>query len=175
MKKNLKKSGSIFLLCLIIFNIEAQSVFNIKHNNGISKAMSLHEIQRLEFQPANQTMKVYKTNNQFETFLLSEIRYVNFSTETNTDIHFIQSEKTDGDVFLYPNPILNELNIKFPNSVKSTLFIEIVSIDGKIVFQNKCTSVENELQLNLSKLQKGTYICRIINGTNIQNYKLFKL
>ena len=89
------------------------------------------------------------------TFKYSEVRKVYIN---NTII----------DPILYPNPVVNVLNIKQLSAHK----IEIYNINGQL---RDVYNVEglNELQIDLSEYISGTYQLRIIRAD--QSYKMYKV
>jgi len=70
-------------------------------------------------------------------------------------------EVRNEDIFLYPNPTLNELSIDLPNAAIGKVSIEIFNVNGKLVF------IENLEQNNVSKininptLAPGIYFLRL--------------
>ncbi|WP_179315551.1 T9SS type A sorting domain-containing protein [Winogradskyella undariae] len=80
----------------------------------------------------------------------------------------------DFSLTMYPNPTNNILNIKLDNVLNKTVFVEIVSLDGKIiksaqVYNNQSTT------LNISELSNGLYITNFYtNSTLIASKKLIK-
>ena len=73
------------------------------------------------------------------------------------------------NVLIYPNPVMNTLNITLEKAVNNTV-IEIYSLDGKKLMSENANSLNHEM--NVESLTKGTYMIRISNKTNT-NTSLF--
>lgn len=75
---------------------------------------------------------------------------------------------------MYPNPGRNGLYI-FSNHTEGESLIQVISIQGSIVYEN--TLREGQLNyLNLSSLEKGMYIVKIVNDKgSIQTFNWIKL
>lgn len=74
---------------------------------------------------------------------------------------------------MYPNPVLNNFNLKFKNLEKHVR-LEVVSITGQLVRDYEFNNVSNVL-IDVSDLSKGTYILRIEVGTQTDVKKLLKM
>ncbi len=81
-------------------------------------------------------------------------------------------------VFVYPNPVLNELHILVQEvgswKKLNDVFVEIVSTDGRIVKQKLFKNSNGELAIDASSLHKGIYIVKIITKTSIYTTKFLK-
>lgn len=65
---------------------------------------------------------------------------------------------------IFPNPVTNnELTISWNNSSITLFDVQIITLDGKIVYCNKVSlnSGEKELKLNVSNIENGLYILQI--------------
>lgn len=75
------------------------------------------------------------------------------------------------EVNVYPNPVINEVNIDF-----STAFIgevALYSISGNLLIHQFVDG--NQVQLDLSTYPKAIYLLRVIDENNeVQTFKLFK-
>lgn len=65
----------------------------------------------------------------------------------------------------YPNPIHDKLSLSF-NAIDLDTEVQIISLDGKTVFEKKYISEigKNGLELNLSDLSNGVYQLSLVNG-----------
>lgn len=77
-------------------------------------------------------------------------------------------EFSNQSVLLYPNPTNGELNILLPANLK--VKVSVYNLSGQLVMQP--VNAENSLNLNLSGLTPGTYMVRMISGTQVLNQKL---
>lgn len=73
---------------------------------------------------------------------------------------------------VYPNPATDEMKIVLPEG--GYVFVEIVSLDGKVLSQLPSQSVEQgqTLSINTSGLPRGLAIMRIINGSSVNTMSI---
>jgi hypothetical protein len=162
------KSSAILLLGLGLTGLHAQTMY-VKQTSGTQTAYSLSNIRKLDFAPGNIT--VHKTVGISDTYALSGIRYLNFQNLTTT---VAKVEKQDGRLQLYPNPVADVLNIQQPNGGNQVCIIELLTIDGRLVYKEKQTPHENATQINVSALPQGIYLCKINNGLTTATTKFIK-
>ena len=80
----------------------------------------------------------------------------------------------ENELFVYPNPFTDRLNISFENEIeqKQNCFIKIYVADGNCIYQFPIAvqKGKNNMQLNnLNKITKGLYVVEvIINGHSIR-------
>ncbi len=87
-------------------------------------------------------------------------------------------ESKNKDITLWPNPVLNSLNLKFENHINEPTAISIVDIFGKEVYHysKPISNSQESITLNdLETISKGVYILRISSDSRIQNVKFVKL
>ena len=83
------------------------------------------------------------------------------------------SEYNDfGKPFLYPNPVVNHVNVAFPSSVES-IAMEVFNAAGQLIFAAKGhpDQLINRLNSKLPEMERGFYILRITDGMQL-NYTL---
>lgn len=83
----------------------------------------------------------------------------------------------DFDFSIYPNPAIEYINIERNTDYycKENYYIEILSLDGHIVFKKLGQDTNRPSTLRISSLQTGEYIIRISSGTLLQYCKFIKL
>lgn len=165
--KKLKLSG-VLLLGLGLTGLKAQTM-NVKQTSGTQTAYLLSNIRKLDFASSNIT--VHKTVGISDIYALSGIRYLNFQNLTTT---VAKIEKHEGTIKLYPNPVADVLNIQQPNDGNQVCIIEILTIDGRLVYNEKQNPHENATQINVSALPQGLYLCKINNGITTATTKFIK-
>jgi PKD repeat protein len=74
---------------------------------------------------------------------------------------------------LFPNPVKDIVTIKNPNS-NQPVEVEIADLVGKIHLVKELTSTNNEFNLSLEKLEKGTYIVVLKTGDVKEIQKIIK-
>lgn len=80
------------------------------------------------------------------------------------------------DLSIYPNPVNDKLTIGFPTSIGGKYSLEIIDLQGKIVYSHQ--GDENSLrslQVNdISYFTAGIYLVKVSNGDNIFSGKIIK-
>lgn len=70
-----------------------------------------------------------------------------------------ESTSVNNDIIMYPNPVLDVLNIKINNSFDNEYIIEIYNYTGQILYNDNFKT--DEFSINLNNLKKGFYIVKI--------------
>lgn len=100
--------------------------------------------------------------------LISRVSYfTNNSSLNNASFDFT------GDIFVYPNPSRNELNISIPNGVELPKNLTITNSLGQSILSRK---VENNdhLNINTSSLSNGVYFITISNENYTKTLRFIK-
>ena len=158
MRQKKVKLSALLLLGLGLTGLEAQTM-HVKQTSGTQTSYLLSNIRNLNFSPGNIT--VAKTVGIPDTYALSDIRYLNFQDLTTA----IASVDKQGAIQLYPNPVADVLNIQLPNEGNQECIIELLAIDGRLVCKEKQNPHENVIQVNVSLLAQGIYFCKVGKGT----------
>lgn len=75
-----------------------------------------------------------------------------YSSITSTQCNSEQSK-----LQLYPNPVLNQLNIYNKGLLNSDVTIKIMLANGSIVYNGSTKAIANQITLNVQQLKKGIY------------------
>ena len=75
---------------------------------------------------------------------------------------------------VYPNPFVDYINLKLSSVLTKTADIEIVSIDGKIVHQERIVDCGSDIHINLPQLKGGIYFLRLTSDNSQSVYKILK-
>lgn len=104
---------------------------------------------------------VYLARNMLGLYLLdlptqskSKIANPNLS---NTDI-------TDSDINVYPNPAKDLITLEFKNEVAAGSRFVLYSLEGKMLIDKPLIAGEKIFDVNISMLENGVYIYNIINN-----------
>ncbi|MFT7603847.1 MAG: putative outer membrane repeat protein [Saprospiraceae bacterium] len=111
----------------------------------------------------------YEGNNYYRLKIVSYSGEVEYS-----DISVVRFSKNE--VVIYPNPVSNEIQIAFNESVIGDANFEIFSIYGQLIY-NGNLSIDSEIsRINISSLdlKAGTYILSIQLSANQQLHKRFQ-
>ena len=72
----------------------------------------------------------------------------------------IDSEEDEYVLFnIYPNPVQMNLILSFEKESSARKLIEIVDITGRLIY--KVQSNRQQINLDISKWNSGTYLCRV--------------
>jgi len=163
----------LLFLSLGLTELQAQTLF-VKEASGTKTEYLLNKVKMLKFSTGSITIN--KTDGNFEVYDLSGLRYLSFK-EVNTRIDKIDSESKVIEINIYPNPVkdLLNINIQFSKSENQFGAIEIFTIEGRKVFEQKIYYQINDYQINAATFPKGIYLCKINMPTNIETIKFLKL
>jgi hypothetical protein len=101
------------------------------------------------------------SGNYFITDGISAIDFITTTDEKTVDICFE----------MYPNPVRDNLNIRFTNESANFSTIEILNLLGETVC-NPVYTDETSVNINLSHLAEGCYLMRVSNGTLLITRKI---
>ncbi len=164
-----KRIAVAFVLMALIMplsNTMAQ-VMNV-HESGAVTTYDLSNISSMRFSAGNVTVNTLE--NGTATFALSGVDKLTFTHIINSTTD-IQQE----DVPLlvaFPNPVKNVLNLNI-NGNGLAGQVHIVSLSGQLM-QSVAVQTNKGMQINVSELPSGMYICRYVNGAEYQTVKFIK-
>ncbi len=93
--------------------------------------------------------------------------------ESYSSIVSVNISTSESELTAYPNPTLSYLNLKISNMSSKKLGFRIVSLEGKVIFQQLIK--DNLTTINTSTLNSGTYILSVTNdNTLIKSFKIIK-
>lgn len=70
---------------------------------------------------------------------------------------------------VYPNPVKNNLNIRYTESIKD---VTIYNLLGQQLFTKNINATEG--QIDMSNLTSGTYLVKVVSGDKVQTLKVIK-
>lgn len=163
---------AFLLLGLGLTNTQAQSTMYVLENNGTQTPYPLSSIKNLTFPAGN--LQVSKNDGSIAAYTLSNIRYLNFNSLT-TNVSQTDNQEIN-DITLYPNPATDQFQISYNSLQANTVYLQIIDMQGRILRQQTIISQRgiNQVEVSLSQLPMGVYICRLQNGNTIKNIKLLK-
>lgn len=88
----------------------------------------------------------------------------------DNEVGIKEKSKTNSDIKVYPNPIVETFNIEFSLDNNTELNIEVIDITGKtikVLYNGKGIHGLNNFSFNKSNLSLGTYFLIIKNNSNI--------
>jgi hypothetical protein len=159
---------SIFLFIMLgLTKLQAQNMY-VKESNNTQTTYALNNIRKLTFSSGNLT--VQKNDNSTNEYALNSLRYLNF-VDLTTNINE-QPAQLNNNLFIYPNPIKDILNIDLTNT-KSDGSISILSLNGKVLHSEKVIN-NTIITINLNHLPQGIYLCRYSSALEIKTVKIIK-
>ena len=156
----------ILFAVIICFGAKAQTMY-VRPIAGSQTTYPVADIQKLTFDNGN--MLVTNITGASGTFALSSLRYVSFTDFALGTTTPIEKNK----FYAYPNPASHLLTISCSNLMQGVSQIEILSLEGRLLMQQKPVD-ESALQVDISALPQGMYLCKISNGNQQQIIKFIK-
>jgi hypothetical protein len=152
----------LILIVFLVFGqgltpLKAQMLY-IKVKGGTQTNYFTSEVKNMNMTLSN--LIVNLTNGSSDSYSLSDIRYINF-VDLTTKSPIIGQQKTSNKLLIYPNPVTEFLNIQPNASDCKTVIMEIISTNGKIVLTKTLKNINTDYQVDVSKLPKGLYLCRL--------------
>jgi hypothetical protein len=85
----------------------------------------------------------------------SEVKIVNFSQLSS--------------ITIYPNPVVNYLylNVDAVNAINKPAIIKLYNAEGKLMIENRITSLQTKEQVDVSGLTSGSYFVQILSSNKI--------
>lgn len=169
--KKLKLTVVIFL-GLLLTGLQAQNALYIKEKSGVQTSFILNSLRTLTFPAGNMTIN--KADGSTNTFALSTIRSLNFGNVL-LNIPPI-GKKESSNLMLYPNPVMDQLQISYEILKEGNVQVEIIDLQGRILHRQTISSQNgpNQAIIPVTHLRGGLYIFRLKNGTNVETIKFLK-
>lgn len=163
------KLWALFLCISAITGIQAQSLF-VFEKNGTRTDFTLTSLRSITFSGSNLFLNK-KDGSTTSPYSIEGLRFLSFSRFTEV----AAPTNDEGEINIYPNPVHDMLNIQYlsskPNENRN---IEILSIDGKIMY-NKPFELNNTVQsINTNTWSRGIYLLRFNNGSEVISKKIIK-
>ena len=173
MKRKKVILSAILSLGIGLTGLQAQSQLYVKDKAGTETSYALSNIGKLTFSAGN--VVVNKSDGSSNTFALNDLRYLAFKQFSSTEVKHIYSKETS-NILLYPNPVIDELQIRYESIKAGTMQVEIIDLQGRVLHQEVIISQNgvNHANISLSQLGKGLYICRLHYGDKFETIKIIK-
>ena len=172
MRQKKVKLSAILLLGLGLAGTQAQSTLYVNTHSGTQTPFTLSSIKKLTFESGSMT--VNKTSGSIDSYLLTDMRYLNF-TDLTTGVSLTDKAESS-DMLLYPNPVIDQLQINYESLKIENVQVEIVDLQGRVLHQQTIISQNgtNQLKISVSQLSKGLYVCRFKSDDKIEIIKFIK-
>lgn len=109
----------------------------------------------------------YVDNNSSDKNTAYRILFINNKNHKTSNVATVVGTPRAISMTVFPNPTVEQINIQLSNPTNEVVTVIIWDINGKVAFQNKYQSTDNQL-INIShldQLTKGTYIVSVNNET----------
>jgi hypothetical protein len=161
------KLSLLLLFGIAFMGVHAQNMY-VMPMAGTQSVYAIANIQKITFSGGN--MLVTNSTGSNGTFALADNRYVKFA---NFPLEVAANDMANNRFFVYPNPVGSVLNIANYNTTQTISQLAIYSMDGRLLLtQNAFTG--NNPQVEVSQLPAGTYLCKIMAGTQTQTIQFLK-
>lgn len=121
--------------------------------------------QFFESTPATQTNYIYEDGTPVPYIL----RNYYYSKRTNVGV----PDFSLNNLVIFPNPVSDVLHFR-PSTSKTDFTIAIYNLNGKKLMEYPDLNGNTTIELNVSALAAGVYLCRIQNGSKSYNQKIIK-
>jgi hypothetical protein len=166
MKHKFTKLCCFLMLGFCLTEIQAQTLY-VKEYNGLETQYSLSTIEKLTFSSGN--INIHKTDQTLGIYSMNDIRYLSFTSHVGiSDFQFLSE---NSELHVFPNPVLNTLNIDLSNNNGGV--ISIISINGKVIL-SQYSNGNNIETIDLTQLPKGIYMCCYISKAEMKTVKIIK-
>ncbi len=164
------KLSAVLLLGFGLVGLNAQLMF-VWENDGAKTSYTLFDIKKIDFSSGN--IMVATFDGYSSSYVLSDLRSLNFNEVTSVDQNPLPMQAT-GRINLFPNPVIDVMNIQSTSTLNSKGVIEIISMEGSVVFSQAIDPTSDVYQVNISGLVKGIYVCRLSNGLAVETIRFAK-
>jgi hypothetical protein len=163
---------AVLLLVTGLTGLQAQGKLYVKEKSGTQTSYAFNSIRKLTFSSGN--MIVTKTDDNTSSYGLSDIRYLSFR-DIITDVKPVGIDEIS-ITSLYPNPVIDQLNISYESPDAKNVQIEIIDVQGRVLLNQTISSQNgtNLAKITVANLAGGLYICRLLNGSNPETIKFLK-
>jgi hypothetical protein len=153
--------------------IHATNFLYVREKSGTQTAISLSTIKKLTFPSGN--LMLTKTDGSTSSFALTGLRSFNFASSGTTDVKVTTSQLIRSFA-LYPNPVVNDIQINYESSSAGQLQLEIIDLQGRLQIKEliNIQTGTNSKTISVANLQKGIYVCRMINANKSESVKFLK-
>ena len=162
-------------LVLNVENLYISKIYYDENNNEDYRVENTYKINLENNLIPNEAVEVYKnkTSNNINYDKIEFVSYSNYKMFKNELIDPIK----EPNINLYPNPVIDELNIKLSSSKflnSDKLNIEITDVEGKIILNKQLINVSDFVKLNVDHLESGIYLIQLTNDVSIEKIRFIK-
>ncbi|MEI7801662.1 MAG: T9SS type A sorting domain-containing protein, partial [Bacteroidota bacterium] len=118
------------------------------------------------------TDTIYLNSSGVDDVFVGRIGYKISVTDTTIDTtgNFISERKTRNNIFLYPNPSSEKLNLEWSEN-SNPVAVTVYNLFGEIVYSENTFNSDRELILDVRLFANGNYFIQVKTKTEIQSGK----
>lgn len=156
------------LISAVVFSQSKELLVETNSNSASSNKLSY--IEKIIF-PEDSITLIFTDGSQIG-YALVEVMNMSFENSVSTQMTKGKSLK---EVQIYPNPFEDVLNVKLTNSFSDKALVQIIDLNGRTVLKELFSGpyLQN-LELNTSRLKKGTYILCVSTLNDKQTHIILK-
>lgn len=123
----------------------------------------------------NTSIFEYMDENNSDKDTEYRILFTNFRLNKISNLETVEGTPRTINMIIFPNPTVEQLNIKLSNPTNEVIHINIWNTNGNNVFNQTYRNTDNQLITinSLNELAKGNYIVQVTNGTETIGSKPF--
>lgn len=162
------KISILLCLCMGLGPIQAQTLY-VAHTSGWQFSYPISDIHKITF--VNGIINILKMDSSLAEFSPIQTRHLSFK-----DYIAIPDlpDLPENQVFtVYPNPFHEHLNLEMHGNKSYFGSIAILTLDGRLILEQRTRDMST-VQLNLSQLPPGIFLCRYTNGIESKTLKIIK-
>lgn len=141
-----------------VFGYEVQRSFDGREFESVSwiESTNTNDFQRYEYEDSN-----LLHSNKYYYYRLKIIDQDGKSNFSSVIPLFVKGGYSG--LYVFPNPVLDELNISLSNSEKNLSQITFYSVDGVVRMNYRLDDIIHETKLSLKDLEPGMYLMKVQN------------
>ena len=140
----------LLIFTLFSLTLKAQSI-NFNFTNGTNTSYNVSDIKKITF------------NGDIMVLNLSDGSTYSWNVNTIGDYNYnnvvIIKDINKVSVTIFPNPVIQNLNIRF-QSTEQNIIVILVDMNGKQILENSFNN-QDEVSIDVSTLENGNYVCLI--------------
>ncbi|RNC91980.1 MAG: T9SS C-terminal target domain-containing protein [Allomuricauda sp.] len=132
--------------------LEGGSLYNIELNGVVLQALESRVL--LDLKNGTNTLKVF----------------TNLPCQGTYEASF----QVAGNFVLFPNPVIDSATVSFPATDGAPIFVEIFTIDGRLVNRRRSIASGNEIQIDFEGSPPGIYFVKLLGEETNSTFKVIK-
>lgn len=170
-----KKSFYLFILLHtfpFMTNVKAQTML-LKETSDQIKSYDFTSLRKITFAPGK--IAITTIFNETDTLVLNNIKFITFSgVITGNQSASTSWKDPNNSLQPYPNPASDYLHLSNAFDYSDKVTIQILSIDGKeMIVEERFSAIDN-IQIDISTLPSGIYLCKVSSGKKITASRFLK-